>query len=302
MVNLMRMIFIFIDGFGLGEKDSLRNPVYAARTPNLDYIFNNYPVFPTDASLGIAGLPQSATGQTAIFTGLNAPEVLGRHLSGQPTETLKAIIHENNLFKELIRRGLKVTNANVYRDEYLKRMLDPVDRTVRPSVTSVMTMSAGLTFRMVEDYRNGMGVYHDITGGIIKDSGYDVELITPEEAAERLFRISLEHDFTLYEHFMTDIIGHSMDMNLAKGEIELLDAFLGRLFELVNMDEYVIVITSDHGNIEDISIKTHTMNKVPVIIAGEPVGNMDIKVTSLLDIMPVVLEVFDSFITRRAYE
>lgn len=287
----MKIIFIFIDGFGLGEKDPEKNPLTNANSPHLDYIFENFPVIPTDTTLGVPGLPQSATGQTAIFTGVNASKKLGLHLSGQPTESLKKIIYQQNIFKALMERGLKVTNSNVYRQEYLEKMKKPVDRRYRPSVTSVMTMAAGIEFRTVEDFEAGMGIYHDITGEILKESGYDVTLVTPEEAAERLYRISKEHDFTLYEHFLTDIIGHTMDMQKAKAEIELLDVFLGKLLSLVDLNKEIIIITSDHGNIEDLSVKTHTYNRVPTIVMGKLPPGVDLKIESLLDIMPAVLDI-----------
>ena len=292
MVEKIKMIFIFIDGLGLGEKDASKNPVYAAETPNLDYIFSKYDVIATDASLGVPGLPQSATGQTAIVTGVNAPMLLGRHLNAQPSGTLKEVINGDNIFKRLIKAGYKVTNANVYRQEYLDKMNDPAEKRYKPSVSSVMTMSAGLPFRMVEDYRTGKGIYHDITGRIIVESGYDAEIITPEEAASRLYSISREHDFTFFEHFMTDIIGHKMDMGLAIEEIELLDTFIGGVLKLADPEKDVIFITSDHGNIEDVSMKTHTMNKVPTIVIGGNFKNRTAVIRSLLDIMPAVLEIF----------
>ncbi len=288
----MRMIFIFIDGFGLGKADRAVNPLYAAKAPNIRCILERFKAIPTDAALGVKGLPQSATGQTTIFTGENAPRILGRHLNGQPTETLKSIIYKNNLFMQLQQMGLKVTNSNVYSREYLEKMIDSADRRYRPSVTSVMTMAQGIGFRTVEDYREGRGIYHDITGQMLIERGYDIENITPGQAAERLYSISRENDFTLYEHFMTDIIGHKMDMELAVSEIELLDAFLGELAGLVDLNEDIIFITSDHGNIEDISVKTHTYNKVPTIIMGNMHRGHDMQIESLMDITPAVTGIF----------
>lgn len=293
MVITMKMIFIFIDGLGLGEKDKSKNPIYAADAHNIRYIFENYRMIPTDTTLGVPGLPQSATGQTAIFTGVNAPKALGRHLNGQPTITLKKIINGGNLFKELVSRGFKVTNFNVYRQEYLERMNDPKEKKYRPSVTSVMTMSAGLSFRMAEDYEKGNGVYHDITGKVLRDYGYNIEIITPAEGARRLYNASREYDFTLFEHFMPDIIGHSMNMEDAVKEIELLDEFLRELVRIADLDEYIIFITSDHGNIEDLSVKTHTYNRVPtLLISNKPCVNA-VKIESLLDITPAVLRLFE---------
>ncbi|MFZ5989160.1 MAG: peptidase [Bacillota bacterium] len=291
----MRMLFLFIDGFGLGVNDRTVNPIAAAKTPNLDYILKEFNLMPTDACLDVPGLPQSASGQTAIFTGVNASKVLGRHLHGQPTVTLKKIINQNNLFKELLKRGLKVTNSNVYRTEYISRIMDPKERKYRPSVTTVMTLSCGFNLRIVEDYLAQDGIYHDITGKILVEGGYAKDTITPKEAARRLYKISREFDFTLFEHFMTDIIGHKMDMNLAVEEIELLDAFLGELSNLYDPKKDIIYITSDHGNIEDVTVKTHTFNKVPTIILGDIPKGCDIKVESLIDIMPSVLKIFDKY-------
>lgn len=287
------MLFIFIDGFGLGEPDAGKNPAYAAATPGLDRIFADGLVIPTETQLGVPGLPQSATGQTAIFTGVNAPKAIGRHLNAQPSQALREMICRDNIFKMLMRAGFSVTNANAYRQECLDRMNSPGEKRYKPSVTSVMTMSAGLGFRLIEDYRRGAGVYHDITGQIVVDSGYEAEVITPREAAGRLYAISREHDFTLFEHFMTDIIGHRMDMEAAVREIELLDAFLGGLLDCIEPMEDILFITSDHGNIEDVSIKTHTKNAVPTIIYGKLPPGVRIRIESLTDIAPAVLEIFE---------
>lgn len=293
MADKSRMIFIFIDGFGIGEPDGSKNPLYAAPVPGIDKAFESGTVYRTDACLGVPGLPQSATGQTAIFTGVNAPMVLGRHLHGQPTVTLKRIINRDNLFKALIRMGLAVTNSNVYRNQYLEGMLNSRDRRHRPSVTSVMTMSCGMQFRTVEHYNRGEGVYHDVTGNILADSGYDAEVITPEEAAGRLYKLSRSFDFTLFEHFMTDIIGHKGDIQLAASAIKRLDAFLGALLKLVDLESDIVIITSDHGNIEDISVRTHTVNSVPTAVIGAvPGGTGSLDIKSLVDIMPAVVEIF----------
>ncbi len=287
----MKLIFVFIDGVGIGYKDTEINPIYAAPTKVLARLMDEAR-FTADATMGVPGLPQSATGQTAIFTGVNAPAVLNRHLSGQPTITLKKLIHKVNMFGELKRMGLSVTSANVYRDEYLNNMLDVKDRRNRPSVTSVMGMAEKMTFRTVKDFIDKNGVYHDITGDILKKSGYVVDLFTPEQAADNLYSLSRQHDFTLYEHFITDIAGHKFEMDKAVEVVVNLDRFLGSLIKKINFDEDILLITSDHGNLEDLSVRTHTMNRVPVIIKGKKADKLELKVDSLVDIMPLVLELF----------
>lgn len=288
----MKVIFIFIDGIGIGNKDKGINPIYAASTQVLSKLIDDAR-FKADASMGVPGLPQSATGQTAIFTGLNAPAALNRHLSGQPTITLKKLIYKVNIFGELKKMGLKVTSANVYREEYLRNMLDSKDRRNRPSVTSVMGMAEGIEFRTVRDFISHNGVYHDITGERLKESGYDVKVITPEEAAENLYSLSRRYDFTMYEHFITDIAGHKFEMDEAIKVVESLDGFLSKLVDMMDFNGGdVLIIASDHGNLEDISVRTHTMNKVPVIVKGKGADRAEKEVDSLVDIMPFILELF----------
>lgn len=285
----MRILFIFIDGFGIGENDPAKNPVHAANTPAFDELFSNGLVMPTDTLLGVPGLPQSATGQTTIFTGINAPMAVGRHVNAQPTKELRDIICRDNLFKMLIRNGLRVTNANAYRQEYLDIMNDPRQKRYKPSVTSVMTMSAGLPFRKAGEYHQGRAVFHDITGQTAAENGFDSRIITPHEAAERYYSIAIDHDFTLFEFFLTDLVGHKMDLQLGIKTIELLDSFLNPLIGLLDPKEDLLFITSDHGNIEDISVKTHTKNQVPTILYGNIPDTAEICVKSLMDITPLVM-------------
>lgn len=287
----MKVIFIFLDGVGIGKKDRTANPVYATQQQVLARLIDNAR-FQADASMGVEGLPQSATGQTAIFTGVNAPKVLNRHLSGQPTISLKKVIYKSNIFSELVKMGYKVTSSNVYRDEYLENMLNVKDRKHRPSVTSVMSMAADVEFRTVNEFINENGVYHDITGETLKESGYEVDTVTPKRAAQNLYRLSRNYDFTLYEHFLTDIQGHKADFGEAVDLIDRLDNFFEELMKQMDFEEDVLIMTSDHGNIEDVSVHTHTMNKVPVVVLGKKAENIKTQVHSLTDIMPFVLEVF----------
>lgn len=291
----MKLIFVFIDGLGLGKKDKASNPIYATDLNILADLIENAR-FQADASMGITGLPQSATGQTAIFTGVNAAKVLNRHMSGQPTITLKKIIYRVNMFSELMKMGLKVTSANVYRNEYLDNMLNVKDRRNRPSVTSVMGMASNTPFRTVTELIANNGVYHDINNEKLIESGYQAEKISPQKAAGNLFKISREYDLTLFEYFMTDIAGHKSDLEGAAKVINTLEIFLQELIRLMDFEEDVLVLTSDHGNIEDISVRTHTMNKVPVVILGKKaekvIDENNIQIDSLVDIMPFVLELF----------
>ena len=288
----MRMIFIFIDGFGIGENDPEKNPYIAANTKSFDDLIKRYGVYITDATLGVEGLPQSATGQTTIYTGINASKAIGRHWSARPTQALSDLIMQDNLFISMKNNGHTVTFANVYTTEYLEQMEKKPRGIFKPSVTTLLCLSSQTPLRVLDDYQKGQGVFHDITGRKLVEHGYDIPLIAPTQAAENLYRVSREYDLTLFEFFMTDLAGHSMDAGKAIYELELLDQMLGRLVQLMDLKEDVILITSDHGNIEDRTVKTHTLNPVPTIIAGESVNRGTLTIQSLMDIKPAILQIF----------
>src|SRR5262245_15341106 len=98
------VVLFFIDGLGIGRRGS-SNPfdgladavplaVFQNETPEtfLDGI-----VVPTDPSLGVEGRPQSASGQTTILTGVNAPLTLGYHKQGFPNAALLEIIDRHSI-------------------------------------------------------------------------------------------------------------------------------------------------------------------------------------------------------------
>nr|MBP7276187.1 hypothetical protein [Kiritimatiellia bacterium] len=200
-----RALLVFVDGFGWGADDPSVNPV-AAHAPRLHAWLRAHGS-PIDAALGVPGLPQSATGQTALLTGVNAPAAVGRHVESFPGPALQEIVREHNLLRALARRGYRVTLANGYfMDARTERMIRN-----RPSVTTVAAQSALERVRGREELLRGEAVSHDLTRARLRNRGYDGPLITPAEAARHLIGIARDHDFTLFEYFMTDLAGHRGD-------------------------------------------------------------------------------------------
>ncbi|MFW6006881.1 MAG: alkaline phosphatase family protein [Bacillota bacterium] len=288
----MRILLLFIDGFGLGSNNPQENPIIAANTVYIDKILKNKIglMIPTDARLGIKGIPQSATGQTTLFTGINAAKVMGRHISGFPGPGLREIIFKDNLFKSLKSRGKKVTFANAYTRSYLNKFLAG---DIKGSVTTNLVYSAGLDFRMTNFLIRGKAVYRDLTNKLIKEVDSRIPLIKPEEAAKNLIKIVEECDLTLYEYFQTDIVGHKQNLKEAVDIIIKLDKFIGKLIEELDFKQTLLIITSDHGNIEDLSIKPHTKNPVPTILLGKKKEKLKSEISSIIDITPAILKLFD---------
>lgn len=304
----MRVMLLFIDGVGLGEDDPAVNPLVAARMGHLRGLLGGRPLVratlpvagppvwavPTDPTLGVPGLPQSATGQTTIFTGANAARAIGRHLNAYPTPNLKKILHERSIFKQVKERGGHATFLNAYSPAFFQWVEAGfpkiADRRRSPSASTVAMLASGLPFRSFDDLRGGKAVFHDIDNHTMPTRGYtDIDPIEPEEAGRRAASVAAEHHFTLYEHFLTDYAGHSRDPEMAVAVLERLDRFIGGLLAHLP-DDVTLVITSDHGNIEDITVKPHTLNHVATICRGPAAAAIAGRVHHLTDIAPAILD------------
>ena len=56
-------------------------------------------------------------------------------------------------------------------------------------------------------------------------------------------------------------------------------------------EETLIIITSDHGNIEDLGTRGHTFNAVPLIAVGPRAEEITSGAQSLMDVMPRILRI-----------
>ncbi len=283
----MKVIFLFIDGVGLKPPAS-DNPVNREVCPTLCRLFERH-AKPIDACLGIEGLPQSATGQATMFTGVNCAAAMGRHCEGFPSPALRDIIEKGNLFLSLKSRGHKVCFA----DAYLVDSADDLALHRFKSVTTVMALTAPETIRTVDDLVADRAIMQDITCETIQDRYPDVPVIPPQRAAENLFKLARENDFTLYEFFQTDVSGHSMDYDRACAVLRIYDRFLTSLVRYVEAAGITLVMTADHGNIESIFERGHTRNPVPFVAFGPKEKFLRDRVASLADVTPALLAAFD---------
>jgi len=285
----MSVLLFFIDGLGLGPNAPETNPVARARLGRLRLLQGQPPGDPraclaaTDACLGMPGLPQSATGQTSILAGVNAAAIVGRHLSGFCRPPLAALLDGASLFSRVRAIGGRATFANAYTPEYLShppRFL---------SVTTVAVGQAGLPYRTLSDLARGEAVYHDLTNRQLRERGHDLPLVAPDEAGRRLARLTEAHHFTMYEYFLTDMAGHARDMAWAAELLEELESALEALLAALDLSHHLVVLTSDHGNLEDLSHDAHTRNPVPTCCWGRGAAQAAGAVTSLSDIAPAIL-------------
>jgi hypothetical protein len=276
----LKVLFLFIDGVGL-RAPALDNPVHSGICPVLCQLIGIHSV-PIDACLNTKGLPQSATGQTTMFTGVNASQYMGRHCEGFPGPSLRKLIEEDNLFMVLSRKGLRCRFADAY-------MVDGVDDLkIRrfKSVTTVMALTQPETISIQDDLLANQAVSHDITRLSLQEKGHTVPSVIPQQAAEHLIQVALANDFTLFEFFLTDLAGHSCNYDHACETLKTLDLFLDTVVKLCKTTGLLLILTSDHGNIEEIGVRGHTRNLVPLAAVGPGAEEIKANAACLTDITP----------------
>jgi hypothetical protein len=277
----MRVLFIFLDGIGLGEADTSINPLALARMPNLNMLLDGRSLLKesapydgeratllaVDPAVGVDGLPQSATGQGVLVTGINIPAELGYHYGPKPNPEVAAYLKEASLFSRFVKEGKKAALLNAYPPRYFQG-IDSGKRLY--SSIPLAVINAGLPLFKHDDLYLGRALSADFTGdGWRNMLGFpDAPVMKPHQAGRKLATLAQDYDFSLFEYWASDYAGHKQQMETAIGLMETFDAVLGGLIEVWDSDG-VILVTSDHGNMEDLSTRKHTNARVPALVIGE---------------------------------
>lgn len=295
------VLMIFIDGVGIGKDDYEFNPFFKYGFNTFEKIFGTVPslenpvlemqekyLFPVDANLGVEGLPQSGTGQVSIFCGVNAAQVVGKHFGPFPYSTTIPIIAEKNIFKYYKDINKKAFFANAYPKLFFNYIKSGKSRL---STTSLMCKLTGIKLNTVSDVRKAKALTAEITNERWNNRlKYNLKVITPKTAARRLLRIASQNDFTLYEFFLTDHLGHGRIKDEFDQIYHNLDSFLFTLLNELNEEKLTLIICSDHGNFEDLSVKTHTNNPALTITAGKNAKELFLSIKDLADIKPSLIK------------
>jgi 2,3-bisphosphoglycerate-independent phosphoglycerate mutase len=276
----MKVLFIFLDGVGLGENNPEINPLARVKMPNLhrllggrsmiaetaEFVGERASLLSLDATMQVEGIPQSASGQATLVTGHNVPLKAGEHYGPKPNPVIAEIIKEGNIFKTLSATGKKCALLNAYPPRYF----EAIGRGKRLySAIPLAVTSAGLPLFTEDDFFAGQAMSADFTGaGWRTMLGYsDSPVLSPHNAGRKMAELAIQYDFSLFEYWASDYAGHGQDMEKALELLETLDAMLGGLLENMG-DDLLVLVTSDHGNIEDLSTRRHTLNPVPGLLIG----------------------------------
>jgi 2,3-bisphosphoglycerate-independent phosphoglycerate mutase len=298
----MKILFLFLDGIGLGEDDAAINPFARAEMPHLGSLLGGkkltrsaapfegerVTLLSVDPNLGVKGLPQSATGQAVLLTGINIPAALTYHYGPKPNPEVARYLDGETIFSKTIKAGKKTALLNAYPPRYF----DGIDSGKRlySSIPLALT-NAGLPLFTDQDYYAGHSLSADFTGeGWREFLGYpEAPLFDANTAGRKLGELASRYDFSFFEYWASDYAGHKQDMPSAVKQLEIFDSVLKGLLEIWQDEDGLILLTSDHGNMEDLSTRKHTAANVPLLLFGEKNARDEFQgVTELDGIAPVI--------------
>jgi len=297
---MTRLLFIFLDGVGLGADDPTLNPLARAGMPCLRVLLGGRSLTASaapfesdlvslrslDAGLGVAGLPQSATGQAVLLTGVNIPAELGYHYGPKPNPAVARYLTDGQtLFSWLHASGKTAALLNAYPPRYFegiasgKRLYSAIPLAVA---------SAGYPLFTKDHLYAGQALSADFTGlGWRTMLGLtDAPLLSAHEAGKKLAELAQGYDFSLFEYWASDYAGHKQDMDWAVEQMETFDGVLAGLVSAWDLDADLILVTSDHGNLEDLSTRRHTDASAPGLVIGRQHKRFTQGLTDLTGIAP----------------
>jgi len=295
----MKILTLFLDGVGLGADDPQSNPFAVADTPTLFSLTNglrwlastgkqtNQRAFfiPTDARLGMDGKPQSGSGQASLLTGLNVPEIIGRHYGPKPDRMTRDIIAKHSYFRRLTASGKTARLLTAYPP----RLLADFERgkTLRSSIQQAAYESGEPHFTTQDVIQK-----RALTAEWTPESWRrhlripDLPHYSPVEAGRLLARLALQYDFAFHSHWLTDRIGHRGTLNDGIEILQRFDDVLAGVLEVWDEDAGLVVVTSDHGNMEDLSTRRHTLNQAPTLVIGRRAAEFAQDFKCLVDFVP----------------
>lgn len=301
----MNILFIFLDGIGLGENDPEINPFVRAQTPTLNQLIGGQPLtrhaapykgeratlLAVDAGVGVKGLPQSATSQAVLLTGINIPAEIGYHYGPKPNPEVAQYLNGSTIFSKTVKAGKKAALLNAYPPRYFGGIES--GRRLYSSIPLAVT-NAGLPLFAKDDLYAGRAMSADFTGeGWHGMLGYtDAPTYSPFDAGVKLAELSSQYDFSFFEYWASDYAGHKQDMDWAVRQLETFDEVLKGLLETWRVDDGLVLLTSDHGNMEDLSTRRHTNAKVPLLLVGDSMIRREFSkgIQDLTGIAPAIMK------------
>jgi hypothetical protein len=304
----LNILFLFLDGIGLGDNDPEKNPFARAKMPYLQSLLGEQTLvretapfegeratlLSVDPNLGVEGLPQSATGQAVLLTGINIPAELGYHYGPKPNPEVAKYLDGKTIFSKTVKASKRTTLLSAYPPRYFAGINS--GKHLYSAIPLALT-NAGMSLFTKDDYYAGNALTADFTG---KGWGeflnlHDAPIYEPKEAGKKLAELAVQYDFSLFEYWATDYAGHKQDMDSAVSQMERFDEVLKGLLETWQNEDGIILLTSDHGNMEDLSTRRHTAADVPLLLFGDKVQRREFQkdIHDLTGIAPAISRILN---------
>jgi hypothetical protein len=217
------------------------------------------------------------------------PGEIGYHYGPKPNKEIADLIRGDNLFLRMTRERKIATFLNAYPPAYFGSIKS---RRRLYSAIPLAVTAAGISLMNESDLRSGRALSADFTAQGWRDRlGIpDIPIIAPHQAGVRMVELCFESDLAFFEYWPSDYPGHQQDMKGACEMLATLDAVLGGIMDAWDDRKGLVLLTSDHGNLEDLSTRRHTRNPVPCILLGAPEFR-ELFSSSLIDLTGVMLAI-----------
>jgi hypothetical protein len=219
------------------------------------------------------------------------------HLGGFPNAALRHLIGQENLFTKLRALGVSCTFANAY-----VRFPGANLPVHLRSATTVATLAAFGGTRDKTELLRGEAVFHDLTRHTLAgEAGFeDVQAITEAEAATHLLAVFRSVQFCLFEYFLTDIAGHRGTPEQKRQILASLERFLAAVCGGVHSASELLLLVSDHGNLECEKRHDHSLNPVPLAAIGCGAAELLERCRDLTGIAPAIVHILAGTLSRQA--
>ncbi len=126
---------------------------------------------------------------------------------------------------------------------------------------------------------------------------YDMkpEMSAPEVGEAVRVAMDEAYDFVVVNFANGDMVGHTGNFEAAKKAVHAVDTELGKIIQKAKEDDYVIILTSDHGNCEEMKdaqghvLTNHTVGDVWCYILADGVDHVN-EGKGLNNVAPTVLK------------
>ena len=231
--------------------------------------------------------------------------------SDRMREMVTALASEE--FSEFERKDIKVHLATI--TEYDKSFNYPVLFKKEPPKNTLAEVISNANLRQLhtaetEKYAH---VTFFLNGGIDEPYANETRVLIPspnvktydmqpEMSADKVGDAVLSalddgYDFIVVNFANGDMVGHTGDFEAAKKAVETVDGELGRIWSKAKENDYAFVLTSDHGNCEEMRddagnvLTNHTVGKVWCFVDAK--GVEKVENGGLNNIAPTVLKLMD---------